>query len=480
MKFSIKEYFKLSIIYTLVAAFPPFLQLLIMPVIEGNDRLGPVDFSQLAITESIATLAFTFAIYAMGNAINRFYYDYMDDRKGYNRLVSSILNSILFRGMILLGIALIFGNIIGKQFTQEALQNFSSYGYAAIIIGINRAINVSVATLYRNEKKVFRFVLINVGLGIIRTITQLVALFYFDMSFIGYVWGTCIGSGVTAIALLIYLYYHCGFRYDFMLMKEVNRFARPLFQYGIVSWGVLFADRFFLEASPTDLGIYDTALKFALGFQMIAQGLAGAAQPEIFRMMKIGFKEKEDEIKKISNILLAQSQVLIAIIIIPTMLYLTFLYETDLRLASGLITIIFVRFLLRMQFVVFSNPVYFLKRTRIFFYINTVALLINLVLNYFLIPLWQVYGALSASIAAMIFQTIAIYYYQNKLVKIKWNLNKVLVYPFLVVGITIALEVIKIIFDINPYVTTAIVIVMIFIFLSVLYKREIKRIIFKR
>jgi O-antigen/teichoic acid export membrane protein len=206
------------------------------------------------------------------------------------------------------------------------------------------------------------------------------------MSFVGYVWGTAIGSGITSLSLIIYIYYHTGIKYDFQLMKAVNKFARPLFQYGIVSWGVLFADRFFLEASPTELGIYDTALKFALGFLMIAQGLNGAAQPELFRMMKTGFKEKEDEIKKISNILLAQTQVLIALIILPTMLYLTFLYETELKLASGLITIIFVRFLLREQFIIFSNPVYYLKKTRVFFYINSVALVVNVGLNYFLIP----------------------------------------------------------------------------------------------
>ncbi|MCD4680874.1 MAG: polysaccharide biosynthesis C-terminal domain-containing protein [Bacteroidales bacterium] len=479
MKFNIREYFKLSIIYTLVAAFPPLLQLLIMPVIEGYDRLGPIDFSQLAITEAISTLAFTFAIYAMGNAINRFYYDYMDDRKGYNRLVSSILSSILFRGLILVGIVLIFGNFIGSLFSQEGLQDFSKYGLATIIIGINRAINISVATLYRNEKKVFRFVLINVALGIIRTIAQLIALFYYDMSFVGYIYGTAIGGGVTALSLLIYLYYHCGYKYDFQLMKAVNKFARPLFQYGLVSWGILFADRFFLEASPTELGIYDTALRFALGFQMIAQGLAGAAQPEIFRMMSLGIKEKQEEIKKISNILLAQTQVLIALIIIPTMLYLTFLYETELKLASSLITIIFVRFLVRMQFIVFSNPVYYLKKTRIFFYINTFALIVNLGLNFLLIPIWQIYGAVAASIVALFIQVILIYYYQNKLVKISWNINKVFVYPFVIVGITIILEILKVIFNINPYITAVLVILTIFVSLSILYRKEIKRKVLK-
>ena len=110
MKIDTREYLKLSFIYTLVAAVPPLIQVLIQPIYEGSDKLNAIDFSQVAITELFTSLVFVLATFSMGNAISRFYYDYMDDRKGYDRLVSSVFISILIRGFIILGIGFLFSD----------------------------------------------------------------------------------------------------------------------------------------------------------------------------------------------------------------------------------------------------------------------------------------------------------------------------------------------------------------------------------
>ncbi|RLD48458.1 MAG: hypothetical protein DRI94_12520, partial [Bacteroidetes bacterium] len=138
MKFNAKESFKLSIIYTLVGAFPPILQILVQPIIEGKNKLGAVEFSKMAIAESITSFVFVLAMFAMGNTISRFYYDYSNSKEKYNRLISTVFNSILLRGILIFGLALLFGNYIGEIFHQKDLQDFSSYGYASIVIGINR------------------------------------------------------------------------------------------------------------------------------------------------------------------------------------------------------------------------------------------------------------------------------------------------------------------------------------------------------
>ncbi|MCD4665669.1 MAG: hypothetical protein K8R68_10410, partial [Bacteroidales bacterium] len=90
MKINSKEFFKLSFLYTAVAAFPALLNLFVRPLIEGVEKLNATDFSQIEIAETITSLAFIITIYAMGNAISRFYYDYSDDKKGYNKLISSV------------------------------------------------------------------------------------------------------------------------------------------------------------------------------------------------------------------------------------------------------------------------------------------------------------------------------------------------------------------------------------------------------
>ena len=206
IKINLKEYLKLSVIYTALAAFPPILQVIVRPIIEGSDRLKAEEFSRLSIVEFIITLSFTLVIFAMNNAIARFHYDYSNDKVKHKRMVSSIFTSMLMRGVIIMGVALIIGPFIGPIFTQYELKDFTTYGYAAVLTGINRGIVLTAAALYRNQKKVWLFVIAMFSWGILRTTFQLLGLFYVEMNFIGYVNGNCVGSIIVALAVLFYIF----------------------------------------------------------------------------------------------------------------------------------------------------------------------------------------------------------------------------------------------------------------------------------
>ena len=479
MKLNDKEFFKLSFLYSAVAAFPPLLSLFVRPLIEGPNKLLPADFSQIEITETITSLAFIIAIFGMSTAISRFYYDHIENRKNYNKLVSGIYNSILLRGFIVFLVAYIFKDYIGLLFTQTELQDFSKYGFAALLTGIFRAINTTAFALYRNEKKVRLYLIFSFILGALRAISQLVGVFYFDMSFIGYVYGSAIGSGLVSISILIYTYYHSGFHYDRKILKPANKFALPLFEFAFVAWGINFADRYFLESTPVTLGIYAQALLLGKGIEIILQGFQGATQPEIFRMMRDGTKKNSNEIKKLSNLLLAQSQLLIAVAIIPAMLY-CLIFKTDLKLAAGFIAIVFIRYILRTQYIIFSIPLYFEKKTKIFLYLNILVLIVNLLLLYFLIPIWGAYGAIVSILVSQTIQVIGIYFYQNKTIYIPWNITKLLIFPFVIIIATVTTEIVKLQFNLNPFISAAIVVMVIFGSLTILYKNEIRNIINKR
>lgn len=473
MKVDQKEFFKLSFLYTVVAALPPLLNLFVRPLIEGEGKLNATDFSQIEIAETFISLAFIIATFAMNNAISRFYYDHEDNPGNFKRLVSGIFNSILFRGAVILFVAYIGQGYIGKFFSQPELQDFSSYGFIAIAIGISRAINITAFALYRNEKRVRRYIIIAFLLGFLRSIFQIIGVFYFEMSFVGYLYGSAIGGGLVSIIILFYVYRQSGFHLNWKFLKPANIFALPLFEYALVAWGITFADRYFLESNPVILGIYSQALILGRGIEIIIQGMQGASQPEIFRLMKGGIEKNSGEIKKLSNILMAQSQLLIATAIIPAMLY-CLLFKTELKLAAGLIAIVFIRFTLRTQYSIFAWPVFFKKRTSNFLYLNLFILIVNLTLLYFLIPVWGVYGAITAFLTSQTLQVIGIYYIQKRMVTIDWNLNKTLIYPLIIVGLTVFTEIIKVKAGLADFPMAIVVVILIYGSLFLLYKNEIR------
>jgi O-antigen/teichoic acid export membrane protein len=292
------------------------------------------------------------------------------------------------------------------------------------------------------------------------------------MSFIGYLYGSAIGSGIVSVVIIAYTYYHSGFHYDRKFLKPSNKYALPLFEYALVAWGINFADRYFLESTPVALGIYSQALILGRGIEIVLQGIQGASQPEMFRLMKDGLEKNMDEIRKLSHMLMAQSNAVIAAVIIPAMLY-CMIFKTDLRLASGLVAIVLVRYILRTQFIIFSFPVYYEKKTSIFLYLNVVVLLINLLLLYYLVPVYAVYGAITAMLVSQTIQVIGIYFYQKNLVCISWNTKKLLIFPLLMVVLAALMEWIKIRFEINPFITASIVVLGIAASMFMLYRNEI-------
>lgn len=474
-----KEQLKLSFIYTATAAFPPILQVLIQPIYEGSGRLNAIDFSHLAITELFTSFVFAFTLYGMGSAIARFYYDVEENTTAYKKLVSGVFSGILLRGLFVLALVIIFRNYIGKAFNQPELQDFSKYGYACLVTGIGRAINVTALALFRNEKKVVPFILASMGLGVFRTAFQLIGLFFFDMSFIGYINGSAIGTGIVTLLILVKVYRKTGISYSRAIMKPVNQFALPLTQYSLIAWVLTYADKFLLERFPTDLGIYNTAALFGAGIAIVLQGLQGANQPEIFRFMKEGIKERQHEIKQFSNALLMQSMIIIVGAILPTMLYLDMLYETEIQLASNIITLVFIRSIIRTQFIIFSYPSYFLKKTKIFLYLNSFGMIVNLTLNYLLIPKYLFYGAIASGLISDMIMLIGIYLYQKKIVEIKWNMHKLMYFPLLVVIFAIAGDFMRVQLNINPYIIAVLLTILTMTGMVFLYRLEVNKFISK-
>ncbi len=470
-----KEHLKLTSVYTFFAAFPALLQLIVYPIIEGENRLGAVDFGYLAITEAIVSIIFIVCTFGMGTGIARFYYEYKDSSDNYNKLVSTVISGILGRGLLLMGVVILLAPFLGQLFSQPALQNFNEFGPSLVIAGLNRSVLATLLALYRNEKRMKIFILVSFFSAIMRSGFQLTGVLFYDLSFLGYVHGTAVGGSFITIGIIIYSYYKCGFHYDKIILRSLFPFARPLFFSDLILWGLLFADRFFLLKNPGELGIYDNAMKFAIGVQLIIQGLTNAIQPEIFRYLKQGVKDKASDIKTLSNLFLAESIGITVMTIIPVILFITIFYETELRLSAGLVTIIFVRFILTAQYQVFAIPLMYAGKTSIFFYINSGVLILNLGLNWLLTPVIGYYGAIIAFFSAYILQVVLFSIMQQKVIHIDWNKTKIIYFPLALVFVAVLLEGVKILFDSDPFLTAVIYVLISLGGLVALYRRELMK-----
>jgi O-antigen/teichoic acid export membrane protein len=172
--------------------------------------------------------------------------------------------------------------------------------------------------------------------------------------------------------------------------------------------------------------------------------------------------------------------IIVVFAILPTMLYLHLFYETDVRQAYGLVSLVFMRSLLRTQFIVFSYPAYYLKKTKIFLYLNSGAMVINLLLNYLLIPQFSYYGAIAAGLISDLIMVSGIFYYQKRIVEIKWSMRKTMLFPLMIILFTVITEIIRINAGFDPFITAVLITMLASSGLIYLYRNELNIFIRKR
>jgi O-antigen/teichoic acid export membrane protein len=477
--FNLREHFKLTGIYTFFAAFPALLQLIVYPIIEGKNRLGAEDFGYLAIAEAIITAATIFITFGSALGVSRFYWDYKDDKNRLGTFVSSTINSIVFRTLILLGIVFIAGSFIGKLFPHEALQQFEVYGPFLIIAAMSRSLTSVSTVLYRNEKNLSYFIIVSLCYGLFRSLFQIVGVLYLDLSFIGYIYGTAIGGGLVSIVVFILIFRKSGLHFRRNKNREFRTFSIPLFLNDLIAWGILYIDRFFLIQNPVNLGIYDNAMKFAFGVHLIVQGLAAAVQPELFGYLNEGIEKTGQQIKKISHLFILETISVVTIFIIPLMLFIYMFFETDLIASAGLITIIVVKYIFIAQYDLFSWVIVFFKKTRVLFLGNLIVFGLTILLNWILIPYIGFYGSITAFLFAYTVQATIFYFIQKKMLSIQWNKIKVLGFPLSIILFTAIAEFLKVYFQLDIFLTAFAVMLFISSGVIFLYHKELKSLVEK-
>lgn len=471
-----KEHFKLTALYTFFAAFPAVLQLVVYPVIEGNDRLGAEDFGYLAVAEALLSFLVMFALYGMAITISRYYFDVKDDPDKYRKLVSTIFTGVVIRGGFILLLVVVFADFFGGFFKEPALADFRQYGHYLAIIAFNRTVIMVALALYRNAKMVQMFVVVSLLSGLARSVFQVVGVLYFDLSFIGYLTGTAIGGGTAALVILIHTYARCGFHYSRSVTGSLTKYAFPLFMADIVVWGIMFFDRFLLVNDPESLGIYDNALKFAMGIQFVTQGLSGYVQPELYRMFNHKGERDDKGIRSQSNLFMAENIGIISILMLPVMVFIAWFYETSLVISAGLIPLVFARYILYAQYQIFLWPILFLKRTSAFLYVNLAVLVLVIALNLWLIPHYGYYGSILAALAGGLLQVGCFYLIQQRLMPFRWNMTKMIWFPLMFIAVMMILEWLKHHMSLDPFVAAGLLTTFSLVFLAVMYRKEFQSI----
>jgi O-antigen/teichoic acid export membrane protein len=248
---------------------------------------------------------------------------------------------------------------------------------------------------------------------------NIVFIVYLDMGLSGIFWANLIAALATMAVVTPLVLRRVGTGFSLEVIKGLIKFGLPLIPSNVASYIVVASDRFFLKqyVNLTETGIYSLGYKFGT----LVMNFATTPFNQIYGQRRLELFKKKD-----SGELFGKIFTYFVIVIVFTGLGISLVSRDIVQLmaekpywdAWKIIPLITFAHIILSFFYHFHVSILIEKKTKYFAYINVSNAILNLALNFLLIPPYGMWGAAWATTICYFVRSAACYYYANKLHKI--------------------------------------------------------------
>lgn len=414
MQVIIKKILNDSSIYSIEPILKKIVLFFLLPLYTAY--LTPSDYGVL---EYIITICTFFTLIATGGLETGFF------KFGFGE-PDEIRKTVLFNTLILT-ICLSVGTFMIAYFCKEFFFDSRSIaiGFLVYFLGniINKLYNFNLLVLrYKHEAK--KYVVISIVSFLLLIMLNILLVVHYKMGYFGIIYANLIANVLSFILFTHLLIREISIKFDIKKCKEILKFSLPMVPGNLAALLMTMSDRFFIEkySSLEQLGLYSYGYKFGMLINVIiiAPFFMGWA-PHKWQIFKM------DNAKEIYSSVFYYLTNFFVVIIIAANLILRFLgtsLTSDESYTQGMVVLPLI--LSSYYYVALTNfqglGVLFKGKTYLLSIVISISAIINLVLNWILIPTYGIIGASIATLIAYIIYFILYYTVNQYHYKISFNL----------------------------------------------------------
>ncbi len=387
------------------------------------------------VTEIYAYVAFLVIIltYGLETAFFRFSQKDNDVKVVYSTaLISLIVSSIIFVILMFISSSEI-ANWMGYAGHTEYIEWF------AIIIALDAISSISFAKL-RAQNKAIRFASIRL-VNIFVNISLNIYFIVYQEFGIEYIFIANLISSVITIFLLLPEMLTSVWSFDKILWKKMMIYALPLLIAGLAGMTNETIDRVLLKhllpnpaTAATELGLYGAFYKLSIIMMLFIQTFRFAAEPFFFA------QEKEGNGKYIYADVMKYFTIIMAVIFLGVTIFYEFIkgfLGSEYHDERGFL-VVSILLLANLFLGIYYNLSIWYKlteKTKYGAYLSIFGAIITLALNFMLIPIIGFVGSAWATLVCYFSMTIASYYLGKKHFPVPYNIKRIGLYLFTMLGI---------------------------------------------
>ncbi len=308
-------------------------------------------------------------------------------------------------------------------------QNYTNYFTLLFIWTSLEIFNETALSLIRLKEKSGFFAL----LSILKFTSILGLNIYFivvlNYGITGIILSQVIGSALALVITIPMILKNILWKFDFVIFKEMFNYSFPLILSGVFNLILTLSDRYIIKLliDYSQVGIYSLGYKLAGVINVfIVRSFQMSFMPIAFKM----YKEKHAP-RFFSKVLNYYTLILVVAVLVLSFFSKEVLMifspnNRDFWAAYTIVPIISVTFVFNGMKYIFQLGLHFEKKTKYNAYIVMIGAIVNIGLNFALIPLINIYGAAAASTITSLIVTILYYKYSQRFYKIEYEIPKII------------------------------------------------------
>lgn len=410
-----------SSIYGLGTMVSRVASLLLLPLY--TSYLTPSDYgilSTIEITSGLIGIVVTIGI-ALG--LSRFFYE--SNSNDSRNLVVSTTFLVYF---IIAFLVLPFLVLSAKPFSLILFAKVDYWNlfivsfFTLIMQGVN-----DIGMMYlRLLKKSTIFILITISRLIFIILLNIIFIVHFKLGILGILYSSLIISILYGFSLTFFILWRTKIKYSYRLAIDMLKYSFPIIPSRLAETLVKQSDKYFVLHffSTAQLGIYSLSLKIGNSVHdLLTVPFNMAYIPRRFEIMQRG--DVNNIYAKVFTyyMFLMISIGLMISLFIPEILQL--LVTKDFFEASYYIPLVVFSMIIFGTHRHLEFGILYSKKTKFLAYINVTTSLLNLLLNYFFIRNFALWGAILSSIVALSIQAFAFYHVSTKHYFIRYEFGRI-------------------------------------------------------
>ncbi len=257
------------------------LNLLTLPIL--TRLLSPGEFGIMTLAWAFPTLAVGIITCGITSSVQRYYFEYKADQAKLDALMFS---SQVFLYVIMVVSACVVFLLRGPISRLTMLSD--QYDHAVFVAFLSTYLGQVISfylTLYQNREQAGVYASATILQALLNTLTGLVLVWKFDLSYLGMIYGSLIGNFLVSSALLVHFNRNAGMRFNFPVLRDALTYGLQVVPKSLTGFINRFFDKYMLNniLSLSAVGIYNLGQTVGNAMFSLMSTVWSSFQPVYYR-----------------------------------------------------------------------------------------------------------------------------------------------------------------------------------------------------